>query len=101
MESLRFLSPVLPPLRVRESCLLIFLIRSIRGGRGGRDAEGGGAATVQPLWWGRGWVGDRQTDRETVYIYRSFDGCPDIILLSCQCKVWWRHRGVKVFILML
>ena len=47
MVSLRDLSLLLPPLSVRDSCRLIFLMRSISGGRGGRDAEGGGAATVQ------------------------------------------------------
>lgn len=43
--------PVPPPLpRVSDSCLLIFLILSMSGGRGGRggsDAEGGGAASLE------------------------------------------------------
>lgn len=48
MVSLKVLSPLLPPRSVRDSCRLIFLMRSISGGMGGRDEGGGGAATVKP-----------------------------------------------------
>lgn len=52
MVSLSILSPPpAPPLpKVRDSCLLIFLILSMSGGRegrGGREAEGGGAASLE------------------------------------------------------
>lgn len=52
MVSLSILSPPpAPPLpRVRDSCRLIFRIRSMSGGReggGGRGAEGGGAASLE------------------------------------------------------
>lgn len=52
MVSLSILSPPpSPPLpKVRDSCLLIFLILSMSGGReggGGREAEGGGAASLE------------------------------------------------------
>ncbi len=48
MVSLKVLSPLLLPRSVRDSCRLIFLMRSISGGMGGRDEGGGGAATVKP-----------------------------------------------------
>lgn len=50
MLSVKFLSLLLPPRNVMDNCRLIFLTRSIRGGRGGRDDEEGRAATVQLPW---------------------------------------------------